>query len=136
MQDQRSANDISWSEFESEEAYRDRLRRQTEENSSAPVSWEDQQERLLRQKYIELRLVSSVEMSLLSFICDIVLASETEVAILHGTLGLDNAFVLLYHFLFRGHTRRDQCPFSFAPFSLAPYRLASILDNCKYLSKT
>lgn len=56
LQDERSTqHEIDWAELDNEMAYREKLKRQTEENASNPIHWEDEQEKLLRQKYIEIR---------------------------------------------------------------------------------
>ena len=56
LQDDRNAQtEIDWTELESEAAYRDRLRRQTEANADLPIRWEDDQERILRDKYVQMR---------------------------------------------------------------------------------
>ena len=56
MQELRAKEtNLDWSELDREQEYRERMRRQTEEMSAQPVSWEDQQEKLLREKYIEMR---------------------------------------------------------------------------------
>ena len=52
---QEDKNEVNWSELENEIAYRNRIRYQTESNSKVPIDWEDEQERLLRQKYVEQR---------------------------------------------------------------------------------
>ena len=52
---QEDKNEVNWSELESEIEYRNRIRYQTESNSKVPIDWEDEQERLLRQKYVEQR---------------------------------------------------------------------------------
>ena len=56
LQDERSTqHEIDWAELDNEMAYREKLKRQTEENASNPIHWEDEQEKILRQKYIEIR---------------------------------------------------------------------------------
>ena len=56
MQEARSQNrEIDWSELESEAAYRERLRKRTEANSDMPIHWDDKEERILRDKYVQMR---------------------------------------------------------------------------------
>ena len=56
MQEERSAQtELDWSELDSEAAYRERLRRETEANADIPIRWDDEQERILRDKYVQMR---------------------------------------------------------------------------------
>ena len=56
LQDERATqHEIDWRELDNETAYREKLKRQTAENASIPINWEDDQEKLLRQKYVEMR---------------------------------------------------------------------------------
>ena len=52
---QTDKTEVNWTEYDNEIEYRDRLRCQTEANSSEKIAWEDVQERLFRQKYIQER---------------------------------------------------------------------------------
>ena len=52
---QTDKTEVNWTEYDNEIEYRDRWRCQTEANSSEKIAWEDVQERLFRQKYIQER---------------------------------------------------------------------------------
>ena len=53
MKDRKTS--IDWAELESERAYRNKMKLETEVNSKSSVDWDDAQERALRQKYINER---------------------------------------------------------------------------------
>lgn len=56
LQDERSTqHEIDWAELDNETAYREKLKRQTAENASMPITWEDEQEKILRERYIDMR---------------------------------------------------------------------------------
>ena len=55
QEDRAAQTEIDWSELDSEVAYRERLRRQTEANADVPIRWDDEQERILRDKYVQMR---------------------------------------------------------------------------------
>ena len=55
QEDRAAQTEIDWSELDSEVAYRERLRRQTEANADVPIRWDDKQERILRDKYVQMR---------------------------------------------------------------------------------
>ena len=53
MKDRKTS--IDWAELKSETAYRSKMRLETEAKSKSSINWDDEQERALRQKYIDER---------------------------------------------------------------------------------
>ena len=83
LQDERSTqHEIDWAELDNETAYREKLKRQTAENASMPITWEDEQEKILRERYIDMRYV--ISLVLIVEVACLKICSELPAIILSG----------------------------------------------------